>query len=82
MFWSGLAHHLFSAFEKLGPHVDLGRSQNHQACEFALRITLHNKFLWTLKEKDQLMSSIMMVQPLGVAVKMREILRCFLPEIC
>jgi len=50
----------------------------HQACEFAL----HFKFLWALKAKDQLMSSIIMVQPLGVAVKIREILISSLPEIC
>jgi hypothetical protein len=35
-----------------------------------------------LKVKDQLMPSIMMVQPLGVVVKMREILTSSLPEIC
>ena len=52
----------------------------HQACEFALRIVLHHKFLWALKAKDQLMSSIMMIQPLGVAVKMREILTSSLPR--
>jgi hypothetical protein len=54
----------------------------HQACEFALRIALHHKFLEALKAKDQLISGIMMVQPPGVAAKMREVLTSSLPEIC